>query len=171
MEERPEQQPASAPAHARGGEAKEEGGGQARKGPRRRGRRGGRRCRSGQRPQQAPGEEGPAEGRIETQGERGAPTANDANNNGRGAAREEEAPARGQAREAFASAVEPEPSREAPADIQGEPEPPRALIELDNIVLTPHMGGWSPEALDRSVRQFIDNAARHFAGEPVLTPV
>ncbi|RQR26011.1 2-hydroxyacid dehydrogenase [Burkholderia sp. Bp9143] len=54
---------------------------------------------------------------------------------------------------------------------EGEPEPPRALTDLDNIVLTPHMGGWSPEALDRSVQQFLDNAARHFAGEPVLTPV
>jgi len=54
---------------------------------------------------------------------------------------------------------------------EGEPEPPRALIDLDNIVLTPHMGGWSPEALDRSVQQFLDNAARHFAGEPVLTPL
>lgn len=54
---------------------------------------------------------------------------------------------------------------------EGEPEPPRALTDLDNVVLTPHMGGWSPEALDRSVRQFLDNAARHFAGQPVLTPV
>ncbi|WP_241292426.1 2-hydroxyacid dehydrogenase [Burkholderia stabilis] len=54
---------------------------------------------------------------------------------------------------------------------EGEPAPPRALTDLDNVVLTPHMGGWSPEALDRSVRQFLDNAARHFAGQPVLTPV
>ncbi|UEP24263.1 2-hydroxyacid dehydrogenase [Burkholderia ambifaria] len=54
---------------------------------------------------------------------------------------------------------------------EGEPEPPRALIGLDNIVLTPHMGGWSPEALDRSVQQFLDNAARHFAGQAVLTPL
>ncbi|WP_217590229.1 2-hydroxyacid dehydrogenase [Burkholderia sp. GbtcB21] len=54
---------------------------------------------------------------------------------------------------------------------EGEPEPPRALIDLDSVVLTPHMGGWSPEALDRSVQQFLDNAARHFAGQPVLTPV
>ncbi|KWF94719.1 hydroxyacid dehydrogenase [Burkholderia diffusa] len=54
---------------------------------------------------------------------------------------------------------------------EGEPEPPRALTALDNVVLTPHMGGWSPEAFDRSVQQFLDNAARHFAGEPVLTPV
>ncbi|AOJ04926.1 MULTISPECIES: 2-hydroxyacid dehydrogenase [Burkholderia] len=54
---------------------------------------------------------------------------------------------------------------------EGEPEPPSALIGLDNVVLTPHLGGWSPEALDRSVRQFLDNAARHFAGQPVLTPI
>lgn len=54
---------------------------------------------------------------------------------------------------------------------EGEPEPPRALTDLDCVVLTPHMGGWSPEALDRSVQQFLDNAARHFAGQPVLTPV
>ncbi|PRG05618.1 hydroxyacid dehydrogenase [Burkholderia ambifaria] len=54
---------------------------------------------------------------------------------------------------------------------EGEPEPPRALIGLDNVVLTPHMGGWSPEALDRSVQQFLDNAARHFAGQAVLTPL
>ncbi|WP_305728611.1 NAD(P)-dependent oxidoreductase, partial [Burkholderia ubonensis] len=54
---------------------------------------------------------------------------------------------------------------------EGEPDPPCALVGLDNVVLTPHLGGWSPEALDRSVRQFLDNAARHFAGEPVLTPL
>jgi ribonuclease E len=124
MEERAEERPAAAPVQPRGNEAKEDGGGQVRKGPRRRGRRGGRRGRSGQRPQRAPGEEAPAGSRIEAQGERGAPSADDANN-GRGAAREEEASARTQSREAFASAVEPEPSREAPADIQGEPETPR----------------------------------------------
>jgi ribonuclease E len=124
LEERAEERPAAAPAQPRGSEAKEDGGGQARKGPRRRGRRGGRRGRSGQRPQRAPGEEGPAEGRIEAQGESGAPSANDANN-GRGAAREEEAPPRTQSRETFASAVEPEASREAPADVQDEPETPR----------------------------------------------
>ncbi|MGU7774896.1 2-hydroxyacid dehydrogenase [Burkholderia sp. MR1-5-21] len=54
---------------------------------------------------------------------------------------------------------------------EGEPQPPQALIDLDNVVLTPHMAGWSPEALDRSVQQFLDNAARHFAGQAVLTPV
>jgi D-3-phosphoglycerate dehydrogenase len=38
-------------------------------------------------------------------------------------------------------------------------------------VLTPHVGGRSPEALAASVARFIDNATRHFSGQPVLTPV
>jgi ribonuclease E len=124
MEERAEQRPA-APPQARSSEAKEDGGGQARKGPRRRGRRGGRRGRSGQRPQRGPGEEGPVEGRMEVQGESGAPSANDAGKNGRGGPREDEAPAHGQARETFARPVESEPSRDAPGDVPGEPETPR----------------------------------------------
>ncbi|HKB00283.1 MAG TPA: hypothetical protein VKD02_05925, partial [Methyloceanibacter sp.] len=124
VEERPEQRPAAL-SQARNSEAKEEGGGQARKGPRRRGRRGGRRGRSGQRPPGARGEKGPVEGRIEVPGGRDAPSANDAGRNGRGAPREEEAPAHGQARETFARAVEPEPSKDAPGDVPGEPETPR----------------------------------------------
>jgi D-3-phosphoglycerate dehydrogenase len=54
---------------------------------------------------------------------------------------------------------------------ESEPKPPQALLHLKNVVLTPHVGGRSPEALAASVQQFIDNAARHFAGEAVLTPV
>ncbi|WP_175780337.1 2-hydroxyacid dehydrogenase [Burkholderia cenocepacia] len=73
---------------------------------------------------------------------------------------------------ALADALREERIAGAALDVyEGEPEPPRALTDLDSVVLTPHMGGWSPEALDRSVRQFLDNAARHFTGQPVLTPV
>ncbi|WP_323120167.1 2-hydroxyacid dehydrogenase [Burkholderia alba] len=54
---------------------------------------------------------------------------------------------------------------------EGEPEPPRALLGFDNVVLTPHTGGTSPEAVERAVRLFLDNAARHFSGEPLLTPI
>lgn len=73
---------------------------------------------------------------------------------------------------ALADALREERIAGAGLDVyEGEPEPPRALTDLDSVVLTPHMGGWSPEALDRSVRQFLDNAARHFTGQPVLTPV
>jgi len=54
---------------------------------------------------------------------------------------------------------------------EGEPTPPQALVALDNVVLTPHVAGTSPEAIDASVSNFIENATRHFAGEPVLTPI
>lgn len=49
--------------------------------------------------------------------------------------------------------------------------PPQELLELDNVVLTPHVGGLSPQAMDAAVRLFMENARRHLAGEPVLTPV
>lgn len=54
---------------------------------------------------------------------------------------------------------------------EGEPQPPAALLHLKNVVLTPHVGGRSPEAIAASVRNFIANAARHFAGEALLTPI
>jgi len=54
---------------------------------------------------------------------------------------------------------------------EGEPEPPQALLGLRNVVLTPHVGGRSPEAITASVDNFLANARRHFAGEPVLTPI
>ena len=127
LEERAEPRPVARPAEARGSEAKEEGGAQARKGPRRRGRRGGRRGRPGQRPQGAPGEEGRGEGRLEVQGERGTPPANEGSKNGRGAPPREERPAQGPAPvlETFAGTDEPEPPSGAHAEIQGEAETPR----------------------------------------------
>ncbi|WOD16093.1 2-hydroxyacid dehydrogenase [Paraburkholderia kirstenboschensis] len=54
---------------------------------------------------------------------------------------------------------------------EGEPQPPAALLKLRNVVLTPHVGGRSPEAIAASVDNFLRNATRHFAGEPVLTPI
>ncbi|MEI7296951.1 2-hydroxyacid dehydrogenase [Paraburkholderia tropica] len=54
---------------------------------------------------------------------------------------------------------------------EGEPEPPQALIALDNIVLTPHTAGTSPDVRAATVRNFIDNATRHFAGEALVTPL
>jgi lactate dehydrogenase-like 2-hydroxyacid dehydrogenase len=54
---------------------------------------------------------------------------------------------------------------------EGEPAPPALLIASDRVVLTPHVGGRSPEAVAASVNLFIDNAKRHFAGLSVLTPV
>lgn len=62
--------------------------------------------------------------------------------------------------------------RAAALDVyEGEPEPPRQLLDLDNVLLTPHVGGWSDHAVDASLALFLENARRHLAGEPVLTPV
>jgi lactate dehydrogenase-like 2-hydroxyacid dehydrogenase len=54
---------------------------------------------------------------------------------------------------------------------ESEPEPPASLLGFTNVVLTPHVAGWSPESVDASVRRFLDNARRHLAGETVLTPI
>ncbi|MCX4172872.1 MULTISPECIES: 2-hydroxyacid dehydrogenase [Paraburkholderia] len=54
---------------------------------------------------------------------------------------------------------------------EGEPHPPEALLTLRNVVLTPHVGGRSPEAIAASVDNFLTNARRHFAGDAVLTPI
>ncbi|WP_322042442.1 2-hydroxyacid dehydrogenase [Paraburkholderia sp. J67] len=54
---------------------------------------------------------------------------------------------------------------------EGEPEPPQALIALENIVLTPHVAGTSPDVRAATVRNFIENATRCFAGEALLTPL
>jgi lactate dehydrogenase-like 2-hydroxyacid dehydrogenase len=52
-----------------------------------------------------------------------------------------------------------------------EPEVPDALKRLDNVVLTPHVAGLSPEASEDSVTMVRDNLLAFFAGQPVLTPV
>lgn len=54
---------------------------------------------------------------------------------------------------------------------ESEPAPPAELIGLSNVVLTPHVAGWSPEAVQNSVDRFIANATRHFAGRPMVSPI
>ena len=54
---------------------------------------------------------------------------------------------------------------------ESEPQPPAALLGLPNVVLTPHIAGWSPEAMQASLQCFLDNADLHFAGQPVRTPI
>ena len=54
---------------------------------------------------------------------------------------------------------------------ESEPAPPAALLELANVVLTPHVAGWSPEAVQASVDRFMENARRHLAGDAPVSPV
>lgn len=54
---------------------------------------------------------------------------------------------------------------------ESEPAPPAELLALDTVVLTPHVAGWSPEAVQASVDRFVENARRHFAGEAPVSPL
>lgn len=52
-----------------------------------------------------------------------------------------------------------------------EPSVPDALKVLPNVVLTPHVAGLAPEALEGTVKLVAENLLAHFSGNPVLTPV
>lgn len=52
-----------------------------------------------------------------------------------------------------------------------EPHVDDALKALDNVLLSPHVGGFSPRASEDSVRLVGANLLAYFAGEPVLTPI
>jgi lactate dehydrogenase-like 2-hydroxyacid dehydrogenase len=54
---------------------------------------------------------------------------------------------------------------------ESEPQPPEQLIGLDNLIITPHLAGWSPEATLNSVNRFIANAEGHFSGRGVVSPI
>jgi lactate dehydrogenase-like 2-hydroxyacid dehydrogenase len=54
---------------------------------------------------------------------------------------------------------------------ESEPKPPQALIASDRLVITPHVAGWSPEAMHKTFTLFLRNAKSHLAGQPVHTPI
>ena len=54
---------------------------------------------------------------------------------------------------------------------ESEPQRPESLVGLDNVLLSPHMAGWSPEATQASVDRFIANAHGHFSGRGVVSPI
>ncbi|AGU48004.1 putative D-isomer specific 2-hydroxyacid dehydrogenase [Variovorax paradoxus B4] len=74
--------------------------------------------------------------------------------------------------EALAAALRENRIAGAGLDVyESEPRRPEPLIGLDNVLLTPHMAGWSPEATQKSVDHFLANAEGHFAGRGVVTPI
>jgi len=52
-----------------------------------------------------------------------------------------------------------------------EPHVPAALRELDNVVLTPHVGSLTVETRHAMGQLVVDNLLAHFSGRPLLTPV
>ncbi|MFJ1302858.1 2-hydroxyacid dehydrogenase [Pseudomonadota bacterium AL_CKDN230030165-1A_HGKHYDSX7] len=54
---------------------------------------------------------------------------------------------------------------------ESEPDAPAELIELDHLILTPHLAGWSPEAIAAQFSIFLDNIEGHFSGRGAVTPL
>jgi lactate dehydrogenase-like 2-hydroxyacid dehydrogenase len=54
---------------------------------------------------------------------------------------------------------------------ESEPLPPAELLGFDNVILTPHVAGWSPQAIRATVVNFIANVDALQRGEALLTPV
>lgn len=52
-----------------------------------------------------------------------------------------------------------------------EPGVPERLKHLDNVVLTPHVAGLSPQASRDSMDMVGRNLLAHFSGQPLLTPL
>jgi lactate dehydrogenase-like 2-hydroxyacid dehydrogenase len=53
----------------------------------------------------------------------------------------------------------------------GEPEVPQALIEMQNVVLFPHLGSASVHTREKMDQLVVDNIVAWAAGKPPLTPV
>jgi glyoxylate reductase len=53
----------------------------------------------------------------------------------------------------------------------GEPDVPAALVGLENVVLTPHLGSATVAAREAMTRLVVDNVLALERGEPLLTPV
>ncbi len=47
------------------------------------------------------------------------------------------------------------------------PGPDHPLIDLENVILTPHLASWTPEALYREVRGAVDSVIALFRGEEI----
>lgn len=55
--------------------------------------------------------------------------------------------------------------------VDGEPKVPAEMLALDNLVLTPHVAGRSPESVENMMTLVLSNLGAHFSGKPVMTPV
>ena len=54
---------------------------------------------------------------------------------------------------------------------EGEPRPPESLVGLPNVILTPHVAGWSPQSIRATVENFLANVEAWQAGRALVTPI
>ena len=54
---------------------------------------------------------------------------------------------------------------------ESEPLPPQALLGFANVILTPHIAGWSPEAIQATITLFVTNVDCWVAGQPLRSPL
>jgi len=52
-----------------------------------------------------------------------------------------------------------------------QPTKPEALLGFDNLLITPHLAGWSPEATAAQLEVFMANVTGHFSGSGAVVPV
>ena len=52
-----------------------------------------------------------------------------------------------------------------------EPTPAARWADVPNVVLSPHSAGGTLESIPKMIGQALENLRRHFAGEPLLSPV
>jgi lactate dehydrogenase-like 2-hydroxyacid dehydrogenase len=55
--------------------------------------------------------------------------------------------------------------------VEGEPDVPAELLAQENVIITPHIAGRTPEAAEATIKLVLDNLQACFAGQSVLTPV
>lgn len=55
--------------------------------------------------------------------------------------------------------------------MEGEPAVPDGFVDLENLVLSPHVGGFSPEAIHNNIHEVRENLDAFFSGRPVLKEV
>jgi lactate dehydrogenase-like 2-hydroxyacid dehydrogenase len=55
--------------------------------------------------------------------------------------------------------------------IEGEPAVPQGFLDLQRLVLSPHVAAYSPEAIKSMIHKVRANLDAHFAGKPVLSPI
>jgi lactate dehydrogenase-like 2-hydroxyacid dehydrogenase len=54
---------------------------------------------------------------------------------------------------------------------ENEPHVPKALLDLENVVLLPHIGSSTEQTVAAMEALMLDNLITHFSGQPVVTPV